>query len=260
MTIDFMRIGTNPPTPWPVMREASRVQFGEGNVWSDFTRPVSAINGIQSVVSELRNWNQFTGNPFLSIGTTLLKTLPSRLAGQELVVLLPETNERIVLITSDEIDGLPAAQLFTASIDRPCTTVDTFKDIVSSWRKHLAEHHFKGLNRRLEFIFEDEPEIGVNQTVPDTASFSAMMAYLAAKPGLKTPSIGFNRDGSFSAIWMGAKKLRVSLDFIGLENIRWVYVDSRNGIEKAITGAGTVTNKILNGVLDSYGAFDWMKV
>lgn len=260
MTNKYVSTAITPRTPFPVMREAFRSKFVESNIWSDLTRPPSLVSGIQSVVSSTQNRSQLSYNTIAPTWTTLLTTVGSGGIGQELVALSHENNECIGLIISDEYDCLHANQLFTASADRPSSTDDTFKEIVSSWRQHLAEHHFKGLNRRLEYIFEEEPELGVNQLPPDTTSFSAMMAYLAAKPDLKTPSIGFNRDGSFSAIWVGAQKLRVSLEFIGVSNIRWVYVDSRNGIETAITGAGTVTNEILNGVLVSYGAFDWMKI
>lgn len=210
--------------------------------------------------------------PFLDVASSISKSMVSaieatavetvlcfnRLGSQGLFAFLPETNERIDLVIGDQIDGYVNVQSTSKYISQPRAVVDTFKGILGSWRNHLAARHVQGLNKRLEFIFEDERTL--ENQLRLTYSFSAMLAYLATKPELRTPSIGYNRDGSFSAVWSGEKKLRVNLDFVGVESIRWVFVDSRNGINNAITGAGTVNYKILNRVLDSYGAFDWMKL
>lgn len=144
-------------------------------------------------------------------------------------------------------------------VDRTRKTLDKFRDEVVAWRKKLAERHAVSLIRRLEYIFEDEPELGLKQVAPSLDSFSVLLAYLARHPEFKTPSIGFNRDGRFSAIWSGDKKLRVTLDFMNSSSIRWIFVDSRNGIKNAIAGAGIASFDILSGVLDVYGATSWMK-
>ena len=138
-------------------------------------------------------------------------------------------------------------------------TLDQFKDEVVAWRPRLAEHHINGLVRRLEYILEDEPEMGSTRIAPSLDSFSVLLAYLARHPEFKTPSIGYNRDGTFSAVWTGDKKLRVTLDSISPTSIRWIFVDSRRGIKDSITGAGIVSLEILTGVIDAYEATNWMK-
>ncbi len=87
----------------------------------------------------------------------------------------------------------------------------------------------------------------------------ALLVTLALLAEFKTPSIGFNRDRTFSAIWSGDKKLRITLDFTSSSSIRWIFVDSRNGIKEAISGAGIVSLAILSGVLDAYKATSWMQ-
>lgn len=148
---------------------------------------------------------------------------------------------------------------FFERIDCTRKTLDKFKDEVFAWRKMLAERRVVSLTRQLEYIFEDEPELGLKQAAPSLDSFSVLLAYLAIHPEFKTPSIGFNRDGTFSAIWSGDKKLRITLDFTSSSSIRWIFVDSRNGIKDAITSAGIVSLAILSGVLDAYKATSWMK-
>ena len=138
-------------------------------------------------------------------------------------------------------------------------TLDKFKDEVVAWRTKLAANHIASLTRRLEYLFEDEPELSPKQAAPSLDSFSVLLAYLARHPEIKTPSIGYNRDGTFSAVWVGDTKLRVTLDFMSPTSIRWIFVDSRNGIKESITGAGIVSLDILSGVLDVYGATDWMR-
>ena len=106
---------------------------------------------------------------------------------------------------------------------------------------------------------EQHREPDLKQAAPSLDSFGVLLAYLAIHPEFKTPSIGFNRDGTFSAIWSGDKKLRITLDFTSSSSIRWIFVDSRNGIKDAITSAGIVSLAILSGVLDAYKATSWMK-
>ena len=149
---------------------------------------------------------------------------------------------------------------FSEQLARSRKTLDKFKEEVAAWQQKLGERHAASLTRRIEHLFEDEPELGLKQVAPSLDSFSMLLAYLSHYPEFKTPSIGFNRDGTFSAIWSGDKRLRVTLDFISSSSIRWIFVDSRNGIKDAITGAGIVSPDILSGVLDVYGAICWMKV
>lgn len=139
------------------------------------------------------------------------------------------------------------------------STLDRFKSEVLAWHSQLNEQHIAGLNKRLDYLFEDEPESSKSQALPDLNSFGVLLAFLARHPEYKTPSIGFNRDGIFSATWMGEQKLRMSLDFISLSSIRWIYVDSRSGLKDAVTGAGIVPLDVLAGVLEAYGATGWMK-
>lgn len=139
------------------------------------------------------------------------------------------------------------------------STLDRFKSEVLAWHSQLNERHIAGLNKRLEHLFEDEPESSKSQALPDLNSFGVLLAFLARHPEYKTPSIGFNRDGIFSATWMGEQKLRMSLDFISPSSIRWIYIDSRSGLKDAITGAGIVPLNVLVGVLEVYGAMCWMK-
>jgi hypothetical protein len=145
------------------------------------------------------------------------------------------------------------------TLDRARSTLDRYKNEVLAWHSQLSEGHIAGLNKRLDYLFEDEPESSKSQALPDINSFGVLMAFLAGNPEIKTPSLGYNRDGVFSATWVGDQKLRISLDFISPSNIRWIFVDSREGLKKAVTGAGIVTLDILAGVLDVYGALGWMK-
>ena len=144
-------------------------------------------------------------------------------------------------------------------INRTRKTLDKFKDEVVAWRTKLAANHIASLTRRLEYLFEDEPELSPKQAAPSLDSFSVLLAYLARHPEIRTPSIGYIRDGTFSAVWVGDAKLRVTLDFMSPTSIRWIFVDSRNGIKESITGAGIVSLDILSGVLDVYGVTDWMR-
>ncbi len=136
--------------------------------------------------------------------------------------------------------------------------LDKFKEEILAWRNKIEERHMASLTRQIEYLFEEKPELGPKQLAPSLNSFSVLLAYLARHPEFKAPSIGFNRDGTFSAIWAGDKKLRMTLDFLSPTSIRWVFVDSRNGIRDAVTGAGIVSLDILSGVFDAYGATIWM--
>jgi hypothetical protein len=145
------------------------------------------------------------------------------------------------------------------SLDRSRSTLDRFTNEVLAWHSQLNANHISGLNKRLAYLFEDEPEPSKGQALPDINSFGVLLAFLARYSEVKTPSLGYNRDGVFSATWVGDQKLRMTLDFMSSSSIRWIFVDSRDGIKKAVTGAGIVTLDILAGVLVAYGALDWMK-
>lgn len=162
-------------------------------------------------------------------------------------------------VLQEQVLSVETGWNYFEQVDRTRKTLDKFKNEVVAWRKKLAGRHVVSLTRRLEYIFDDEPELERKQVAPSLDSFSVLLAYLARYPEFKTPSIGFNLDGTFSAIWSGDKKLRVTLDFMSSSSIRWIFVDSRNGIQDAITGAGIVSLDILSGVLDVYGATSWMK-
>jgi hypothetical protein len=124
----------------------------------------------------------------------------------------------------------------------------------------MNARHISGLMKRLDYLFEDEPESSGSQELPDINSFGMLLAFLARHHEVKTPSLGYNRDGVFSATWVGDQKLRVTLDFMSSSSVRWIFVDSREGLKKAITGAGIVPiDDILTDVLKVYGALDWMK-
>lgn len=200
------------------------------------------------------------GHSYESTSQNVSTALPDYLLGN--YVYNPDHGEihRIPRHTlREQFHSVETGWNFFDQVDRTRKTLDKFKDEVVAWRKRLAERHVVSLTRQLEYIFEDEPELGLKQVAPSLDSFSVLLAYLARYPEFKTPSIGFNRDGTFSAIWSGDKKLRVTLDFMSSLSIRWIFVDSRNGIKDAITGAGIVSPAILSGVLDVYGATSWMK-
>lgn len=144
-------------------------------------------------------------------------------------------------------------------LDRARSTLERFKGEVLAWHSHLQYRQIEGLNKRLEYLFEDEPELSKAQATPNMDSFGVFLAFLAQNPDFKIPSIGYNRDGVFSATWVGDKKLRMTLDFISSSSIRWVFVDSRNGLSNAVTGAGIVPLNVLAGVLSVYGAIGWIK-
>ncbi len=162
-------------------------------------------------------------------------------------------------ISQQQVLSIGTSWNYFEKVDRSRKTLDKFRDEVVAWREKLAGRHAVGLTHQLEYIFEDEPELGPMQAAPNLDSFSVLLAYLASHPEFKTPSIGFNRDGIFSATWSGDKRLRVTLDFLSSSSIRWIFVDSRKGIKQAITGAGIVSLDILSGVLDVYEAALWMK-
>ena len=174
---------------------------------------------------------------------------------------LPDLGETVPVIEfiSKRRGEISTAFEIPESLDRSRSTLDRFKNEVLAWHSQLSEGHIAGLNKRLDYLFEDEPESSKSQALPDINSFGVLMAFLARNPEVKTPSLGYNRDGVFSATWVGDQKLRISLDFISPSNIRWIFVDSREGLKKAVTGAGIVTLDILAGVLDVYGALGWMK-
>lgn len=137
--------------------------------------------------------------------------------------------------------------------------LETFSDIVANWRRHLTDRHYKGLLARLEFLFDEDVEISEKQQAPDVDSFSALIAYISANPDFKTPSVSYNKDGSFEATWVGDTKLRLAVSFIGLKMVRWLYLDARSGIESATTGAGTVPTLMLANILRSYQTLEWIR-
>lgn len=146
------------------------------------------------------------------------------------------------------------------SLGRPRSTIDRFKNEVLAWHSRMNARHISGLMKRLDYLFEDEPESSGSQELPDINSFGMLLAFLARHHEVKTPSLGYNRDGVFSATWVGDQKLRVTLDFMSSSSVRWIFVDSREGLKKAITGAGIVPiDDILTDVLKVYGALDLMK-
>jgi hypothetical protein len=225
-------------------------------------RPVEDITGstaaaIPSVVS------LFAGNPIMYQNAEIL---PFLIAGRRLE-LQPAHLLKFTDFKSFAIE--PAQVLFLDSLNSAITTIgitnykqDTLNqyiDMVRQWKSALQPHHLTGLISRLEFIFEDEPEFELKQKPLSAESFSALLAYIAAKPEFKTPSISYTRDGSFSASWQTDKKVRLTLDFIGLTRIRWVFVDSRQGLDQVISGAGIVPTNMLQGILESYGGLEWMR-
>lgn len=202
----------------------------------------------------------FAGHTYESAFENVRTALPDNVVGN--YVYDPDLGEtyRFSLHTlQEQAHSIETGCNYYEQVARTRKTLDKFKDEVVAWRTKLAERHIVSLTRKLEYIFEDEPELGPKQFAPSLDSFSVLLAYLARYPELKTPSIGFNRDGTFSAVWSGDKKLRVTLDFMSPTSIRWIFVDSRNGIKNAITGAGIVSLDILSGVLNVYGATNWMK-
>jgi hypothetical protein len=170
----------------------------------------------------------------------------------------PDQGEVVPLIGSMGRD-VSTSLHFSEEIERSRSTLRYFKNEVLAWHSRLCKRHFAGVNKRLDFLFEDEPDLSKSQASPDIDSFGVLLAFLAHHPELNTPSIGFNRDGVFSGTWAGDKKLRVSLDFISSTSIRWVFVDSRHGLKGAVTGAGMVPLDVLAGILGVYGAWEWMK-
>ena len=99
----------------------------------------------------------------------------------------------------------------------------------------VAERHRDSLSRQLDLIFEDEPE-----TAPSIDSFRALLTYLNDNVAVYTPSIGFNRDGSFSAIWIKGYNWRMTLDFLSQNRIRRTFVDLNERFRGAATGTGIV--------------------
>lgn len=174
----------------------------------------------------------------------------------------PDFGETVPLFdfVDESNSSVSTALEIPASLDRSRSTLNRFKNEVLAWHSQLTERHVAGLNKRLDYLFEDEPDSTTSsQALPNINSFGVLLAFLARHPEIKTPSLGYNRDGIFSATWVGDQKLRMSLDFVSSSSIRWVFVDSRNGLKDAVTGAGIVTLDILAGVLDVYGALGWMK-
>lgn len=201
--------------------------------------------GVPKIVSSMHPaWSYLAaGRPIeLKRATFDVNSFPTKLAQ---VFFLDSSNSAITTI---------------GTVNYKQDSIDQFKDMVRIWRFALKPHHFTGLISRLEYIFEDEPDLSPKQKQLNPESFSALLAYVATKPEFKTPSISYNRDGSFSASWQTDKKIRLTLDFISLTRIRWVFVDNHQGLEQVISGAGIVTNNMLQGILESYGGLDWMRV
>lgn len=190
---------------------------------------------------------------------TARTNLPDKLLWTQ--IFTPDSGEVIPVIdsTGEKRVSVSTALELSENLERARSTLDRFKSEILAWHSQLNERHIAGLHKRLDYLFEDEPETSRSQALPDLNSFGILLAFLARHPDFKTPSIGFNRDGVFSATWMPEPKLRMSLDFISLSSIRWIFVDSRNGLKGAITGAGIVPLDVLAGVLNVYGAMSWMK-
>lgn len=186
-------------------------------------------------------------------------TPPERSLGTR--IFSPDLGEVVPVLDSigEKRDDVSTTLALPNDLKQARSTLDRFKSEVLAWHSQLNERHIAGLNKRLDHLFEDEPESSKSQALPDLNSFGVLLAFLARHPEYKTPSIGFNRDGIFSATWMGEQKLRMSLDFISPSSIRWIYIDSRSGLKDAITGAGIVPLDVLAGVLEVYGAIGWMK-
>lgn len=140
------------------------------------------------------------------------------------------------------------------------TSLQQFLNVLVGWKNVLTARHYSGLKARLEFLFDDDnlAQYEGKQKPPSAYSFSVMLAYLANNPELKTPSITYNFDGEFSAIWNVPKLKRLTIDFISSTKVRWVYIDTKNNMDDSIHVGGVTPMKLLRNSLDVYGDFSWM--
>ena len=51
------------------------------------------------------------------------------------------------------------------SLDRTRSTLDRFKNEVLAWHSQLTKRHISSLNKRLDYLFEDEPESSMSTGV-----------------------------------------------------------------------------------------------
>jgi hypothetical protein len=238
----------------------SVVDGAYGHFFGEYAPLTSEAIAKRRILAGLAACLTFTGVAEVSGATDPARTASS-IHALRADIFSPDFGETVPVIDfiSKRRDEISTAFEIPEGIDRSRSTIDRYKREVLAWHSQLTERHISGLNKRLDYLFEDEPGFSKSQALPDINSFGVLLAFLARHPEIKTPSLGYNRDGIFSATWVGDQKLRISLDFISAASVRWVFVDSRDGLKKAVTGAGIVTLDILAGVLDVYGALGWMK-
>lgn len=124
-----------------------------------------------------------------------------------------------------------------------------------AWKSQLTERHFKNIKVRLMALIDD---VDAMNTDIDMNSFGILLAYLSKHPEFKTPTISYRSNGIFFATWDSGFKSRLTVDFLDDSNVRWVYVNSSDGINKLKTGAGLDDMANLSKVLGIYDIDKWV--
>ena len=124
-----------------------------------------------------------------------------------------------------------------------------------AWKSQLNERHFKNIKVRLMALIDD---VDAMNTDVNMNSFGVLLAYLSKHPEFKTPTISYRSNGIFFATWDSGFKSRLTIDFLDDSNIRWVFVNSSDGINKLKTGAGIDHITSLSKVLSIYDINKWL--
>lgn len=113
-----------------------------------------------------------------------------------------------------------------------------FQSILEKWRGNLLTVTLNRVKRQLSYLLGDQEDLAELSGGPDRKSFEALLAYLAARPWTRAPSLTLTHEGIFVGNWRPAieQKARLSVDFIDDKHVQWSAVDARDGESPTMTG------------------------
>lgn len=168
---------------------------------------------------------------------------------------LPKRSFRDVISRARAIGFLASDYVDTSFVPDISSKLSYCQYELIAWKSQLTERHFNNIKVRLMALIDD---VDAMNTDIDMNSFGVLLAYLSKHPEFKTPTISYRTNGLFFAVWDSGFKSRLTVDFLDDSNVRWVYVNSSEGINKLKTGAGLDDMTNLSKVLGIYDIDKWV--
>jgi hypothetical protein len=240
-----------------------------GGRLADETANVEGARRVRSVTAYLHVWRGLHGNAptpvFLSRNMTsrpiLCATAPlggiGRVHGNKIAATVRD------LASTTAAIGIGAVIRLSGGCDArapasPTPVVARFSRALDEWKGLLAPDHYDAMSRHVERLLSDQEELDEDGIVPSSSSFDDLLTFLAARSWIRSPALGFNRSGQFSASWSRGRPIRsdVTLTFLGDGTVKWyVY-----GLGRRRTGsaAGKGERLDLAEILSGLGCDAWM--